>query len=163
MPMLAAMGRLDASGLVPLGRAFLGLGLALWLGGGLAALRSTRAIFALAPSRREGGVYSGAVLGSLRAWQAAGVALVTVGAVLGVRGAGLKLGILAAAGFLASLPVDAAVRELRSRIGGSTDGLAQDDPRRKRWGRLHGASVLLLLAQALAAGLGLWLLLLRGR
>ena len=161
--MLAALGQIDPAGFLALGRAFLGCGLALWLGGGLSLLRATRALFTVAPSRREGGHSSGAILASFRAWQVLAIALCALGAICGARGAGLQLGVASAAAFLIALPVDASLRALRARIGGSTEELAPDDPRRKRWGRLHAASVLLLLGQTGAAGLGLWLLLLRGR
>ena len=160
--MLATNAAVDGSGLLPLGRAVLGCGLSLWLGGGLALLRGTRALFATAPTRREAGVYSGAVLASFRAWQALAIGLCALGALFGASGAALLLGASAACAFLASLPLDASLRSLRARIGGSTEGLPLDDPRRRTWGLLHAASVLLLLGQTGAAGLGLWLLLLRG-
>ena len=160
---LATNLTLDAAGLAPLARALLGSGLSLWLGGGLALLRGTSALFAAAPTRREGGVYSGALLASFRAWQALAVVLCGLGALLGARGAGLLFAAAAALALVASLPADAALRKLRAQIGGTTEGLPAGDPRRKTWGRLHGLSVLLLLAQVSAAGVGLWLLLLRGR
>ena len=161
--MVATNLAVDGSGLLPLGRAVLGCGLSLWLGGGLALLRGTRALFATAPSRREAGVYSGAVLASFRVWQALAIVLCAVGALFGTRGAALHLGTAAAAAFLTSVPLDASLRALRARIGGSTEGLPADDPRRRTWGQLHAASVLLLLGQTGAAGLGLWLLLLGAR
>jgi hypothetical protein len=51
--------------------------------------------------------------------------------------------------------LDARIRAFRDQLGGSIEGLDALDPRRKRWGALHGASVLLLLAQIACAGAGL--------
>jgi len=51
--------------------------------------------------------------------------------------------------------LDARIRAFRDQLGGSLEGLDALDPRRKRWGALHGASVLLLLAQIACAGAGL--------
>ena len=47
-----------------MGPALRTLGLSLWFGGGLAVLFGTRALFAVAGTRRQGGLFSGALLQS---------------------------------------------------------------------------------------------------
>ena len=128
------------------------LALAIWFGGGLAMLLATRAIFARAGSRALAGSISGEAL--LRFQLLRGFAAVLLGgsALLGGRGLATVLGLGCILFQLASSPVDTRLRKLRVELGGSTEGLAEGDPRRKQFGVLHGISVLLLLAQiALAA------------
>lgn len=128
--------------------------LAVWAGGGLAVLLGTRSIFRAAATRREGGLFSGAVLSSFLGLRWAAVALTAI-AWLFPRGPALWWGTAAALLTAAHAPLDARVRALREELGGSTEGLQASDPRRKRWGALHGASVLLLLAQIACAAVGL--------
>ncbi len=128
------------------------LAFGIWFGGGLAMLLATRAIFARAGSRALAGTISGEAL--LRFQLLRGLAAVLLGgaALFGARGLATLLGLGCILFQLASSPVDSRLRNLRSEIGGSTEGLAEDDPRRKQFGVLHGISILLLLAQiALAA------------
>lgn len=128
------------------------LALGIWFGGGLAMLLATRAIFARAGSRALAGSISGEAL--LRFQLLRGLAAVLLGAaaLLGARSLATVLGLGCILLQLASSPVDSRLRKLRTDLGGSTEGLADDDPRRKQFGVLHGVSVLLLLAQiALAA------------
>ena len=126
------------------------LGLALWFGGGLAVLFGTRALFRAAGSRKQGGQFSGALLQSFL-WLRLVALFAVCGAVLlgpHQSGAAVLLGLLFAAGAL----VDARLRKLRDALGGSTEGLDAKDPRRKQFGALHGASVLILIGQILVAG-----------
>jgi hypothetical protein len=137
-----------------MGSILLRFALAMWLGGGLAVLFGTRAIFGAAESRRQGGLFSGAVLASFFRLRWAAAALTAV-AWLFVRGAPTYWATAAALLTLVHAPLDARIRAFREALGGSTEGLAADDPKRRRWGALHGTSVLLLLAQILCAGAGL--------
>ena len=127
---------------------------AIWLGGGLAVVLATRSIFAAAESRRQGGFFSGAVLESFGRLRWAALAL-TLLASLFQRGPPILWAAAATVLTLVHVAVDRRIRAFRDELGGSTEGLAADDPRRKRWGALHAASVLLLLAQIACAGAGL--------
>jgi hypothetical protein len=128
--------------------------LAIWAGGGVAVLLGTRSIFRAAETRRQGGLFSGAVLRSFFKLRWAAVAL-TVVAWAFPRTPALWWATAAAALTVAHAPLDVRIRALREQLGGSTDGLDASDPHRKRWGALHAASVLLLLAQIASAGVGL--------
>jgi len=151
--------------------------LAIWFGGGLAVLLSTRAIFGAAATRAQGGLFSGAALASFLRLRWVAVALTAIPWLIGL-GALLvyeaneppewkssrfsvdAYAILAAAAAVLTAiqaSLDRRIRSLREQLGGSTEGLAPEDPRRKRWGALHGASVLLLLAQIGCGAAGLWL------
>ena len=134
------------------------LALALWFGGGLALLTGARAIFRVADSRKQGGLFSGAVLQSFFKLRLGGVGLALASFALGARGLPSWLALAACVFTLAALPLDRSLVKLRDELGGSTEGLPAGDPRRKRFGALHGVSVLLLLAQVLCAGAGLALL-----
>ncbi len=133
------------------------LALAVWFGGGLAMLLATRAIFARAGSRTLAGTISGEAL--LRFQLLRGLAAVLLGgsALLGARGLATLLGLGCILLQLAASLADTRLRKLRTEIGGSTEGLAEDDPRRKQFGMLHGVSVLLLLAQIALAAVALLL------
>lgn len=137
-----------------MGAILLRFALSLWLGGGLAVLLGTRAIFRAAETRKQGGLFSGAVLASFFGLRWIAVAL-TVAGWLFVRAWPSYWAAAAAVLTLAQAPVDASIRRFRDELGGSTEGLGPDDPRRKRWGALHGASVSLLLAQVACAAIGL--------
>ncbi len=136
-----------------MGSSLQGLALSLWFGGGLATLYGTRAIFAVADNRKQAGIFSGAILAAYRLLQGAAVVLFVAAAFAGLRRgeriAGGVLVLFTVTGFL----VDSRLRRLRREIGGSTEGLDAADPRRKRWGALHGISVLLLVAQVALAGI----------
>ena len=128
--------------------------LAIWVGGGLAVLLGTRSIFRAAETRGQGGLFSGAVLRSFFELRWAAVAL-TAAAWAFSRTPALWWASAAAALTIVQAPLDARIRALREQLGGSTEGLDASDPRRKRWGALHGGSVLLLLAQIACAAAGL--------
>ena len=114
----------------------------------------TRAIFRAAETRRQGGAFSGAVLGSFFKLRWAAVALTAVAWAF-PRTPALWWATAAAALTVAHAPLDGRIRALREQLGGSTEGLDPSDPRRKRWGALHGTSVLLLFAQIACAAAGL--------
>ena len=137
-----------------MGLILLRFALALWFGGGLATLFATRSIFAVAETRGQGGRFSGAVLSSFSWLRWAAVAM-TAAAWLFVRGAPIWWASAATLLTLVHALLDARIRAFRAQLGGSIEGLDALDPRRKRWGALHGASVLLLLAQIACAGVGL--------
>jgi hypothetical protein len=128
--------------------------LAIWVGGGLAVVLGTRSIFRAAATRREGGLFSGAVLGSFFHLRWAAVALTAIAWLL-ARTQASWWAVAAAVLTVLHAPLDGRVRSLREQLGGSTEGLDPADPRRKRWGALHGASVLLLLAQIACGAIGL--------
>lgn len=129
--------------------------LALWFGGGLSMLYGTRAVFAVAESRRQAGHFSGAILLGFRWLQLAAAILFVAAAFSGLPRASVVAGEVALFCTIVGFVVDRWLRALREEIGGSTEGLDPSDPRRKRWGALHGASVTLLIGQVLAAAVGL--------
>ena len=120
------------------------LALALWLGGGLAVPYGTRAIFAAARTRQEAGLFAGAVLRGYHWLQLAALLLWFAS-----LGAARLPSAAAALCTVLSFPVDARLHRMRD--------LEPADPRRKGFGPLHGLSVLLLIAQVLAAAAGLLL------
>ena len=138
-----------------MGLILLRFALAVWFGGGLATVFATRSIFAVAETRQQGGRFSGAVLSSFLWLRWAAAALTAAAAWLIVRGAPIWWASAAALLTLVHALLDARIRAFRDQLGGSIEGLDALDPRRKRWGALHGASVLLLLAQIACAGAGL--------
>src|SRR3954468_16703065 len=105
-----------------MGLILLRFALAIWFGGGLAVLFGTRAIFRVVETRKQGGIFSGAVLASFFGLRWAAVALTAV-AWFFLR-AGPTYGATPAAAFtLAQAPLDASIRRFRDQIGGSTEGL----------------------------------------
>ncbi|MGZ6142857.1 MAG: hypothetical protein ACXWLM_05940, partial [Myxococcales bacterium] len=117
------------------------LALAVFFGGGLAVLFGTRALFAAADSRKQGGHFSGALLRSFEILRVAALVALAIASVLS-RGYAVHTAIfggLVAGGVL----VDRRLRALRAEIGGSTEALDPADPRRRRFGSLHGVSVIL--------------------
>ena len=136
-----------------MGPALRTLGLSIWFGGGIAVLFGTRAVFAAAGSRKQGGLFSGALLRSFDWLRLPALCAICAAVLLGPHKAGVA--VLLANLYVAGVLVDLRLRRLRDALGGSTEGLEAGDPRRKRFGALHGVSVLLLLAQIAAAGFGL--------
>jgi hypothetical protein len=139
----------------PSGTALRSLALAVWFAGGLATILATSAVFARAESRKVAGNLAGAILlrtNRLRVLAALSFAL---SAFLGAAGPPTWLGggclILEAA----AIPVDVATRRVRRALGGEVDALAPDDPRRRRFGALHGLAMLLLVLQVLLGAAGL--------
>ncbi|HEX8171853.1 MAG TPA: hypothetical protein VF824_15050 [Thermoanaerobaculia bacterium] len=71
------------------------------------------------------------------------------------RGRGIVLSFVLAGVFLASLQVftDIAIRRMRNNSPVPISSLDRGDPLRRKFGALHGLSMMLLVAQAIAAGL----------
>jgi len=131
------------------------LALASWFGGGIATMLATSAVFARAESRKVAGDFAGAILRRTNLLRGAAAALLVVSALLGARGAATWFGAACVLLQLAAVPVDAATRKLRRDLGGNIDALAANDPRRRRFGALHGVAMLLLLLQIVAAAVGI--------
>ena len=142
---------------MPLG-AMTVVALSAWLGAAiLVAAVVAPAAFAVLPSRTLAGAlvgrvlpvlfYGGAVVGLLVAVLARDT---TPSAARAVAGAAMTAACLAA-----QLLVAPRIERIRLDAGRPIDELAAEDPRRAAFGRLHGVSVLLLGAAALAGGAAL--------
>ena len=131
------------------------LALSVWFGGGIATMLATAAVFARAESRKLAGDFAGAILRRTNLLRDAAVIVFVIAALLGARGASTWCGGVCVILQLAVIPVDAATRHVRRELGGSIDALPADDPRRRRFGALHGIAMLLLLLQIVAAALGI--------
>ncbi|HEX9575877.1 MAG TPA: hypothetical protein VF994_17405 [Myxococcales bacterium] len=131
------------------------LALAVWFGGGIATVLATSAVFAKAETRKVAGDFAGAIL--RRANLLRGVAALTFGlaVLLGAAGIATWLGAGCLLLQVAAIPVDAATRRFRRALGGNVDALAPEDPRRRRFGALHGLAMLLLLLQVLLSAAAL--------
>jgi hypothetical protein len=131
------------------------LSLSVWFGGGIATVLATSAVFARSESRKLAGDLAGAIL--LRANLLRGVAAVMFGlsALLGPAAVATWLGAGCLVLQAVAIPLDAATRRIRGALGGNVDALAASDPGRRRFGALHGLSMLLLLLQVLLAFAGL--------
>jgi hypothetical protein len=127
--------------------------LSLWLGAALVvAAVVAPAAFAVLPTRTLAGALVGRVLPVLF-WSGAAVGVVTALLSRGwpLGGARLVAGLaLAIACLAAQLGVAPRIERVRAAAGGAIDALAQNDARRVTFGRLHGLSVALLGAAALA-------------
>ncbi len=111
-----------------MGLILLRFALSIWFGGGLAVLLGTRSIFRAAETRRQGGLFSGAVLASFSRLRWAAVVLTAI-AWLSARPSPAFWAAAAAFLTIVHAPLDARIRGLRAELGGSTEGLAADDPR----------------------------------
>jgi hypothetical protein len=131
------------------------LALAVWFGGGLATLFATSAVFARAESRKVAGDFAGAIL--LRTNRLRILAALSFGLsfLLGAAGPATWLGGGCLILGVAAIPVDVATRRIRRELGGDLDALAPGDPRRRRFGALHGLAMLLLVLQVLLGAAGL--------
>ena len=133
-------------------RALATLGLGLWLGSGIGITLGTRIAFKLAGGTPLAGQIAAESLSTLSKVTWAAIALIAAAALLGVRGAWLWPVLGAALAFLVSqLAVTPVLRRMRQAAGGSMENLSKDDPQRRRFGMLHGVSMLLLLAQLAGA------------
>jgi hypothetical protein len=132
--------------------------LSAWLGAAiLVAAVVAPAAFAVLPSRTLAGAlvgrvlpvlfYSGAAIGLVVALLARGAMPSTARVVAGA--------VIAATCLAAQLLVAPRIERIRVNVGRPIDELAPGDPRRTAFGRLHGVSVLLLGAAALAGGAAL--------
>jgi hypothetical protein len=130
--------------------------LAAWLGAAvITAAVVAPAAFAVLPTRALAGSLVGRVLPPL----------FVAGVVVGLAVAALQWGMVGAfRGARVALPLAVAltcaaaqfgvgprIARVRAEIGPSVDALDQGDPRRREFGRLHGISVAMLGAAALAA------------
>lgn len=130
--------------------------LALWLGGVLLfAAVVAPAAFAVLPTRALAGALVGRVLPVVfYSGMALGVVTVALAArsLSGVARRTAMVGGVAAlvSTAAAQLVVGARIERLRAALGGALDALPAGDPRRAEFGQLHGLSVLLLGAAAVA-------------
>ncbi len=131
------------------------LALAVWFGGGIATLLATSALFARAGSRKLAGDLAGAILARTNAMRSVAALVFGLAALLGAGGIATWLGGACLLIQAAAIPVDAAARKVRRELGGDVDALQPDDPRRRRFGALHGLSMLLLLLQVLLSAAAL--------
>ncbi len=132
------------------------LGFAQWLGGGIGTLLSTRAVFRHASGTPLAGQIAAEALRSLARLIWVSTLLLAGAAALGMRGRPLSAWLCALALFAAGeLVVTPTLRRMREAMGGSTENVPKEDPRRKRFGALHGVSMLLLLGQLVCAAAGL--------
>ena len=131
------------------------LALAAWFGGGLATIFATWAVFARAESRKVAGDFAGAILLRTNRLRVLAALLFAVSALLGASGPATWLGGGCVLLQAASIPVDVATRRIRRALGGNVDALAPGDPRRRRFGALHGLAMLLLVLQVLLGAAGL--------
>jgi hypothetical protein len=131
------------------------LSLAVWFGGGIATTLATSAVFARAESRKAAGDLAGAILRRTNALRWIASVCFAIAAVEGARGPATWFGAACLLLQVIALPVDLATRRIRREVGGSIDTLEAGDPRRRRFGALHGIAMLLLLLQVLVGAAGL--------
>ncbi len=133
----------------PVVRSLVALTVSAWLGAAvLLAASVAPAAFAVLPSRMLAGALVGRVL----------PVLFITGLVIGLgaalsdvswrRGPGF---VMAGACAIAQFSIGRRIDRLRASIGGPIDALAESDPRRIAFGRLHGLSVAFLAVAMLAA------------
>jgi uncharacterized membrane protein len=139
------------------------LALSLWVGGGAAiAFLAAPVVFERAESRTRAGEMVG---GMLRRYERMVLFCILVSASsagLGAvffrtRAAALQVGVVGVMAGLALVSqrwVGPRIAALRAEMG-EVSAVARDDPRRRRFGRLHGVSVLLLMGQLLLGALAL--------
>ena len=133
--------------------------LAVWLGGALlTAAVVAPAAFAVLPTRALAGALVGRVLPVIFVGGiAAGAAAAALGGTAG--GFGRPRLVLAVATAVlcavAQFGVTPRIQSLRAEMGPNIEALDRTDPRRRAFGQLHGASVLLMGAAGVAAGTAL--------
>lgn len=129
------------------------LALAIWFGGGIATVLATSAVFARAESRKVAGDLAGAILRRTNLLRGVAAIVFALAVLLGARGPATWLGVGCLVLQGVAIPVDAATRRIRRELGGNVDAFAPEDPRRRRFGALHGVAMLLLVVQVvLGAG-----------
>jgi hypothetical protein len=129
--------------------------LSAWLGAAiLTAAVVAPAAFAVLPTRSLAGALVGRILPVLfYAGAAAGIVAALLGRTTAASGARLVAGgIMTATCLAAQLLVAPRIERVRAAAGRPIDELPAGDPRRTSFGRLHGASVLLLGVAAMAGG-----------
>lgn len=138
--------------------AFTVVALSAWLGAAvLVATVVAPAAFAVLPSRALAGALVGRVLPVLfYAGAIMGVLVLVLGRMASPSLARVVAGVVMTATCLAAqLLVAPRIERVRADAGRPIDELAARDPRRLAFGRLHGASVLLLGVAAIAGGAAL--------
>ena len=129
-------------------RALASFGLALWFGGGVGTLLSTRVVFANTSGTPMAGTLAAGLLKRYTWLASAALALLIGSWLLGLRGAITAAWAAGGVLFLISeLAIWPAVRRLRTAMGGSRDNVPKEDPRRRRFGMLHGVSMLLIFLE----------------
>ena len=132
--------------------------LSLWLGAAIVVSAVVApAAFALLPTRTLAGALVGRVLPTLF-WSGAVVGIVAALLSRAHAYGGVRVActlVLAAACLAAQLGVAPQIERVRESIPGPVDALARDDARRVAFGRLHGISVALLGAAAIAGAAAL--------
>ena len=128
------------------------LSLAVWFGSGIATVLATSAVFARAESRKAAGDIAGAILRRTNGLRAVAAISFVLAVLLGARGPATWLGGACVLLQLIAVPVDVGTRKIRRDLGGSVDALEPGDPRRRRFGALHGIAMLLLLLQVVISG-----------
>jgi hypothetical protein len=131
------------------------IALAIWAAGGFSTFLATSAIFGRAESRKQAADFAGAVLARSLWFRLFAVATQIVALLLGVRGIANWFALGAAVLTASESTVQQTVRRMRRELGGSVDALDPKDPRRRRFGALHGLAMLLLLGQVLLGTIGL--------
>lgn len=117
-----------------------------WLGAALLLSASVApAAFAVLPSRSLAGALVGRVLPPLF------IAGVVLGALAGVLGRSLPGAVMAIACGIDQFAVGPRIDRIRVAIAGPVEALADTDPRRMAFGRLHAVSVGLLGVAMIAA------------
>jgi hypothetical protein len=142
----------DARAIMPVAGAIVLL--ALWLGAAVVVAGVVApAAFAVLPSRTLAGALVGRVLPVLF-WSGAAVGVLAAVLARAVPDGRMRLACMLAATVAclsAQLVVAPRIEAIRRSVDGPIDALAREDARRIAFGRLHGASVALLGAAALAA------------
>ncbi|HWE25429.1 MAG TPA: hypothetical protein VG496_15935 [Myxococcales bacterium] len=131
------------------------LALAAWFGGGIATTLATSAVFARAESRKVAGNMAGAILRRTNALRAIAAICFASAILAGARGPSTWFGGACFVLQLIAIPIDLATRKIRRDAGGAMEALDIGDPRRRRFGALHGIAMLLLLLQVLTSAAGL--------
>ncbi|HVE82138.1 MAG TPA: DUF4149 domain-containing protein [Myxococcales bacterium] len=140
--------------------------LALWVGGGaVISFVVAPSVFRLASSRHQAGEIVGQILRRFDAYVMAAGPLALVlgvlemaGTVGGARTLNLKLALVVSMVGLAlysRFALTPEIRKLRDEMGDQLDQIPATDPRRRRFGQLHGFSVMCLLGEILLGALAM--------
>ena len=128
---------------------------AIWFGSGIFLVLATQAAFRAASSPTAAATFVGALLGR---WHYIALAAPIVLLALEWRRARSAILIIIFAGVVfaaAQVIVDLRIRSIRASSPVPISELSRRDPIRRQFGRLHGVSTLLLLAQITMAGIAL--------
>ena len=128
---------------------------AIWLGSGVFLVLATQAAFRAASSPTAAATFVGALLGR---WHYIALAAPIALLALEWRRARTTILIIIFAGVVfaaAQVMVDLRIRSIRASSAVPISELSRQDPIRRQFGRLHGISTMLLLAQIAMAGMAL--------